>query len=135
MTVSGPAAAVDAVAAAVTAAGAKATRLRVSHAFHSALMEPVLGEFTAVLQQVTYRAPALAGASNVTGELAGAEQWCDPGYWAGHVRRPVRFADGLGALRDAGAGMFLELGPDGALTALAADGPGVAVGRAAPRPR
>ena len=130
--VSGTAVAVAAAVAAARAAGARATRLKVSHAFHSMLTEPVLGEFGRVLEQVAFAPPALAGISNVTGALAAAGQWADPGYWVRHVRRPVRFAAGVAAARAAGAGFFLELGPDGVLTALAAEiTAGIAAGNGA----
>ncbi|MFC8616169.1 type I polyketide synthase [Micromonospora purpureochromogenes] len=113
--ISGPEAAALAVAEQFTKQGRKTTRLRVSHAFHSGLMNPMLNEFRAVAASLTYAEPQLPVVSNLTGALASSEL-TDPDYWVRHVREAVRFADGITALHQAGATTFLELGPDAALT-------------------
>jgi pimaricinolide synthase PimS1 len=118
--ISGERAAVDAVAGALP--GRRSRRLRVSHAFHSALMEPMLAEFAAVAAGLSYAEPRIPVVSNVTGKLAEPGQLTDPQYWVSHVRQPVRFAGGLAALRAAGATWFAEAGPGRALTALAVAG-------------
>ncbi|MET8978878.1 SDR family NAD(P)-dependent oxidoreductase [Streptomyces sp. NPDC004539] len=94
--------------------GWKATRLRVSHAFHSARMEPVLEDFRAVLDQAAFHAPKLTGLSNVTGGIA--DRWTDPGYWVEHLRNAVLFADNVTTLADQGITAVLELGADSTLT-------------------
>ncbi|MFF4402121.1 type I polyketide synthase [Streptomyces sp. NPDC001480] len=118
--VSGTEDAVTAVVEQVAATGRKTARLRVSHAFHSPLMDPVLDDFRAVATRLTYASPRLTYVSGTTGAPADARQLTDPEYWVRHVREPVRFHDALRRLRDdLGATRFLEVGPDATLTALA----------------
>ncbi|MEV0623491.1 type I polyketide synthase [Nonomuraea sp. NPDC050404] len=94
--------------------GHRTRQLRVSHAFHSPLMEPMLAEFEQVVAGLTLRRPELPLISNVSGELAG-EEITQPGYWVEHVRRPVRFADSVTTLRGHGVSCFIEAGPDAQL--------------------
>ena len=121
MVVSGAVEALDEVERLWQERGARTRRLTVSHAFHSPLMEPMLDEFRAVLDGLTFAAPALPVVSNVTGALADADEIRTADYWVRHVREAVRFADGVAALRAAGADTFLEIGPRSVLTAMAAD--------------
>ncbi|MEV4320033.1 type I polyketide synthase [Actinocrispum sp. NPDC049592] len=104
------------IAARFAAQGRKTERLRVSHAFHSPLMDPMLDEFRAIAARLTYRAAEIPVVSTVTGGLAECRS---SGYWVEHVRRPVRFADGIRFLEARGVTRFVELGPDAVLTWLA----------------
>nr|WTB10406.1 SDR family NAD(P)-dependent oxidoreductase [Streptomyces antimycoticus] len=123
--ISGDEEAVRAVEEVFIGRGVRTRWLRVSHAFHSSCMDGMLAEFGEVLRGVEFRAPSVPVVSNVSGVVAG-DELCSPEYWVRHVRETVRFADGLDTLRGLGVSTFLELGPDGTLTALA-DGDGLPV--------
>ncbi|KUM85832.1 hypothetical protein AQI88_41580, partial [Streptomyces cellostaticus] len=98
--------------------GHKTKRLVVSHAFHSRRMEPMLADFAAQLAEVEWHSPKIPVISNVTGRLAAPDELAGPEYWAAHVRRPVRFAEGIAAAVEHGGALFVELGPGAALTGL-----------------
>ncbi|MFJ8532133.1 SDR family NAD(P)-dependent oxidoreductase [Streptomyces sp. NPDC093591] len=119
--ISGMEDAVLAVAAGFEARGRRAVRLRVSHAFHSPLVEPILDEFLGVARELTFRPPHIAVVSTVTGGLAEPAELCSPEYWARHARQSVRFADAVRRLADDGVSAHLELGPGPTLTAAATD--------------
>ncbi|MFI6955706.1 type I polyketide synthase [Nocardia sp. NPDC050408] len=114
---SGDLEAIEAIESALSGTGVKTNRLDVSHAFHSALMEPMLAEFRSVARSIAYRSPRLAIVSNETGELAG-DAVTDPEYWVRQVRGCVRFAPGVDTLVSAGARRFVEVGPDAVLAAM-----------------
>ncbi|WP_435601853.1 acyltransferase domain-containing protein, partial [Streptomyces sp. YPW6] len=98
--------------------GVKGTRLRVSHAFHSAHLDGVLDELTEVARGLSHGVPRIPVVSNVTGEVM--EEFT-PEYWAVQARSAVRFADGVGTLAGLGVTAFVELGPDGTLAGLAGE--------------
>ena len=110
--------AVTAVSEQCASWGRRIKRLPVRHAFHSPRMDGMIDEFRRVVGGLTFQRPRIPFVSTVTGELADADMLCDPEYWVEHVRRPVRFSAGIGALRAEGVASFVEVGPDGVLTAL-----------------
>src|SRR5439155_127136 len=115
--ISGAGMAVESVGRVFEDQGIRTKRLAVSHAFHSALMEPVLGELEQVAGEVSYSAPRIALVSNLTGEVVRGEV-AEAGYWRRHAREAVRFADGVAALRTRGHNVFLEVGPRPTLSGL-----------------
>ncbi|MES1241664.1 MAG: acyltransferase domain-containing protein [Acidobacteriota bacterium] len=104
------------------AEGIEGKPLRVSHAFHSPMMDPVLDRFAAAVARVArlgHGVPSLPWISNVTGTWMRKEDAVDPAYWARHLRATVRFADGLAALLEEPGRVLLEVGPGEALTRFA----------------
>ncbi len=114
---SGDESSVEAITSGFARRGIRTQRLTVSHAFHSARMDPMLGEFARVAESITYRPATRALVSNLSGALAGSEV-STPGYWVRHAREAVRFGQGVEALRIAGAESYLEIGPKSTLVGL-----------------
>ncbi|MAP10863.1 MAG: hypothetical protein CMQ61_02295 [Gammaproteobacteria bacterium] len=101
--------------------GVKTIPLRVSHAFHSPLMDPILDAFASVAASVTYRAPSKTLIANVTG-VAHGDETSEPGYWprywVAHLRDAVRFADGVAYAQKNKSQSFVEVGPRATLLGL-----------------
>ncbi|WAN68825.1 type I polyketide synthase [Moorena producens JHB] len=108
--ISGEAAAIGAIVNKLESESIKTKQLQVSHAFHSPLMAPMLAEFAAVAQQITYHQPKIPVISNVTGTIAD-KSIATADYWVEHVVKPVRFVAGIKTLAEQDIGIFLEIGP------------------------
>ncbi|WP_348650102.1 SDR family NAD(P)-dependent oxidoreductase [Solwaraspora sp. WMMA2080] len=113
---------IRAVAERFAGQGRAVTRLRVSHAFHSAAMEPMLAAYREVVESVTFRPPRVPLVSTLTGAAADPEQLCSAEYWVRQVREPVRFHDAVRCLERAGVTRFVEVGPDAVLVPLVSRG-------------
>ncbi len=102
-------------------AGLKTKQLRVSHAFHSPHMDGALTAVTELAATLTHRPPRIPVVSNLTGEVASLDELRSPGYWADHVRRTVRFDDGVRHLDGLGVTAYVEIGPAPVLASLVPD--------------
>jgi iturin family lipopeptide synthetase A len=122
--VSGSVSEVAGFAERATALGARCRFLSASRAFHSPLMDPVREPFRELLAGIALRPPTIPFASNLTGTWITAEQATSPDYWCEHLRRPVRFAAGLGELLAEPGRALLEVGPGSTLAVLARRHPG-----------
>ena len=117
--ISGDADAVEQVAGRFRDRGVRVKALRVSHAFHSHRMDPVLDELGRVAAGLEFGAPRVPWACGLTGEILTG---CEPGYWVRQAREPVRFAAAVAALAAQEISVFIEIGPDGTLSALGGEG-------------
>jgi acyl transferase domain-containing protein len=116
--VSGDVKAVGAIADLFRAERIEVRDLKVSHAFHSPLMEPMLDSFERVAAEVEPRSAEILWISNLTGRPFAPGETPGPAYWRRHAREPVRFAEGIRTLREAEHDLFLEIGPRATLLAL-----------------
>jgi acyl transferase domain-containing protein/non-ribosomal peptide synthetase component F len=118
VSVAGPAAAVAELASRLAGEGVAAMPLQVAFAGHSPQTEPAVAPFRARVAAVGPKAPEIPFLSSSTGTWIGAAEAADPGYWARHLRQPVRFSDGVEALRAEPGMAFLEVGPGAGLAPL-----------------
>jgi len=118
--VSGTCDAIEALSGRLEKAGHQAQGLAVSHAFHSALMDPILEDFARELERHTLNTPSIPYVSNVTGTWITAEEALDPAAYLRHLRAPVAFSTGIECvLKDYPDAVFLEIGPGRALASMA----------------
>jgi acyl transferase domain-containing protein/thioesterase domain-containing protein/NADPH-dependent curcumin reductase CurA/acyl carrier protein len=103
--------------------GIDCQRLRTSHAFHSAMMDPILERFESALKRIALNAPTIPFVSNLTGTWIRPEEATCPGYWVKHLRNTVRFADGLATILTNPDRVLLEVGPGRTLSTFARQQP------------
>ncbi|MGN9789441.1 type I polyketide synthase, partial [Nonomuraea sp. ZG12] len=99
--------------------GRRTRRLTVSHAFHSPLMEPMIAEFAAELESVTFARPRIGSVTGLTGVLD--TPWTSPEYWLRQIRQPVMFQQMIARLEELGVHLYLEVGPKAVLAGMAHD--------------
>ena len=117
--VSGPLDALDKFEQQLSSAGVASRRLVTSHAFHSAMMDPILAPFTAQVKKVHLKPPQIPYISGVTGKWISEKETTDPTYWASHFRQAVQFSAGITELRKSPNNILLEVGPGNVLSTLA----------------
>ena len=117
--VSGPTPQIAALEESLAKQSVASRRLFTSHAFHSAMMGPILGAFEKRLRSFAFQPPRIPWLSNVSGTWIKAEEATDPAYWARHIRSTVRFSDCLAELFRKPEQIFLEVGPGNVLISLA----------------
>ncbi|HTZ16785.1 MAG TPA: type I polyketide synthase, partial [Mycobacterium sp.] len=116
---SGPAQDLEQAIAGLEADGVRCDWLETSHAFHSALLDPILDEFEAYANRFEFGSPQRTLVCNRTGAALGRSAKLDGAYWRSHARQPVEFAKSVGTLADLGCKVLLEIGPQPVLTAAA----------------
>jgi acyl transferase domain-containing protein len=114
--VAGPTPEIEQLHAVLQQEGVASRLLHTSHAFHSSMMEPVADAFRALVAEIVLREPAQPFVSTATGTWITPEQATDPGYWARHLRLPVRFSEGVSVLLEERDLVLLEVGPRTSLT-------------------
>ncbi len=123
---SGPAEALDALLADFSRDGVRTRRLRTSHAFHSALVEPILDDFEAFAARCELRPPRRTLIASLTGRPLSPGRTLDAPYWRRQARETVQFGPAVQSLAELGVGLLLEVGPQPVLLGMA--------GRSWPKP-
>ncbi|MGK7875911.1 MAG: beta-ketoacyl synthase N-terminal-like domain-containing protein [Xenococcaceae cyanobacterium] len=98
------------IVAVLEAEGIKTKKLKLSHAFYSPLIEPMLADFEKVAQQISYFPPQINLISNLTGQPV-TDEIASGQYWCRHIRQPVQFAASMNTLNEQGYNIFIECGP------------------------
>lgn len=119
--ISGEIGVVEAIGAAFATRGARTRRLRVSHAFHSPLVDPILDAFEGAIAGIAVAEPRIALVSSLTGQMAAADLIAGSGYWRRHLREPVRFAAAMQTLAEQGITHFVEVSPHPVLLGMGAE--------------
>jgi len=114
--ISGPVEQIARIEKAIQDAGGTCSRLRVSHAFHSTLLQPAVDAYRQVVETVSFHAPKIPLVSNVTGAYVDAEALCNAEYWCAHMLKPVYFANSIDTMYESGVSFYLEVGPHPVLT-------------------
>jgi acyl transferase domain-containing protein len=109
--IAGPASALERLHSHLAETGVECRRLHTSHAFHSAMLDPIVEPFRERVRQIDLRPPRIPYLSNLTGGWISAAEATDPAYWAAHLRQPVRFAAGIAELLAEPERVLLEVGP------------------------
>ena len=117
--VSGPEDKVEAISERFLAQDIRVSRLRATHAFHSALIEPMLDKLDAIVSEIAIAPPSLPLVSNVTGQALETGKLQDSAYWRRHTREPVAFARGIETLAGMGVDLVIEAGPHAVLSTMA----------------
>jgi acyl transferase domain-containing protein/acyl carrier protein len=116
---SGPGADLEQIVARCGNDGTRCSWLETSHAFHSELLEPVLGEFESYAARLQFAVPTLPLICNRTGAVLTAETPLDAQYWQRHSRQPVQFAESVRTVAALGCSVLMEIGPQPVLTGAA----------------
>ena len=116
---SGPGADLEQIVATCGDDGIRCSWLDTSHAFHSELLEPVLGEFESYAARVEFAVPTLPLVCNRTGAVLTAATPLNAEYWRRHSRQPVQFAESVRTVAQLGCSVLMEIGPQPILTAAA----------------
>lgn len=119
--ISGPRAEVETIAAEIAGRGGRVKALRVSNAFHSPLVDPVLDAFEAELAAVVFAEPAVPLVSSSHATTASLSLIGTPRYWREHMRETVRFADALRVMQSQHLTHYIEMSPHPVLLAMAAE--------------
>lgn len=120
---SGPVQSIVAMEQALAAREVESTRVHIAVAAHSAMLEPILGEFERFCRTIQFKPPTIPYISNLTGAWITAAEATSPLYWVKHLRSTVRFADGVAALLQDPGRVLVELGPGRTLSSLAQQQP------------
>ena len=113
--VSGPAADIEAILARFEADEVRVARLRKSPAYHSAMIEPALGDLEAAISTIAFAPPSLAFVSNLTGRALEEGEAPDAAYWRRQAREPVAFRACIETLAELGVDAVIEIGPHAVL--------------------